>query len=270
MIQDTSELVQCNRVLLQSGRVQQIKTWLLPPDPSTDYRNTLRNRFDGSGRWFFESKEFERWAAAPNSCLWLHGMSGCGKTFLSCSIIQELSDTPENCGKILYFFFKFSDMSKQSSENMLRSLAFQLYQCCPDAAKHLDSLYQHSNPHQPDIDSLWATFGEMVKTASEVVIVLDALDECTSLEDLVTRLHKLGCQVLMTSRELSQIRSAMELFDQFEVVSFQNDLTDQDIRAYVQHKLRNPGASKLANRWKEKPELLSEIEGKVMEKADGM
>lgn len=269
MIQDVSQLAKDSQMLVQTEQTKKINKWLDPFDPSSDYRNTLKGYFEGSGHWLFDSDEFKRWQTDPASCLWLNGISGCGKTFLSCAIIRELSQSPHH-GGVLYFFFKFSNANSQTSENLLRSLTFQLYQHCPDAAKYLDGFYEQKGIQQPDVDSLWATFADMVNAASGVTIVLDALDECTSLEDLLSRLPRLKCRILMTSRKMQSIQEAIPTFNRQEILAFKNELIDRDIRAYVKHKIHDTQASKLARRWQSRPDVLNSIETKIMEKAGGM
>ena len=50
---------------------------------------------------------------------------------------------------ILSFFFDFSDMAKQTMDDMLRSLAFQLYQGRAGSASLLDALFQ-AHPYGRD------------------------------------------------------------------------------------------------------------------------
>jgi hypothetical protein len=73
-------------------------------------------------------------------------MAGCGKTILSMTILDYLLrlDTYTT----LAFFFNFSDPGKQKLEDLLRSLAIQLYYTGNEAAKRLNSLFTSYNKGQ--------------------------------------------------------------------------------------------------------------------------
>ncbi|KAL2010787.1 hypothetical protein VTN00DRAFT_3505 [Thermoascus crustaceus] len=63
----------------------------------------------GSGLWFLQSEVFANWKMRSNSFLWLHGKPGCGKTILSCTIVEDLMRTSSSSQALLYFYFDFND-----------------------------------------------------------------------------------------------------------------------------------------------------------------
>ncbi len=119
----------------------QIDKWLSPADPSTNYNESLKKRHDGTGQWLLQDTRYSRWKKEPSSFLWLNGIPGCGKTVLSSTVIQNLeSDAAVNT--ILYFYFTFTDTSKQALEHAIRTLTSQLYHSSqPDARKYLDKCF---------------------------------------------------------------------------------------------------------------------------------
>lgn len=157
-----------------------IRKWLSPPDPSTNLNKALGQRHQGSGQWFLKGEEYSSWNTEPRSFLWLHGIPGCGKTILSATVIEDLGKGKAGPQTSLYFYFDFNETQKQSLENAVRSLIYQLYRKSDPAKPHVDDLYSSCDggERQPTIDSLCTTFRRMVKEAGEVWIVLDALDEC--------------------------------------------------------------------------------------------
>jgi hypothetical protein len=49
-----------------------LKTWLSPPDPSTNYELGLEAYHRGTATWFIEGKTFQEWDST-GSLLWIHG-----------------------------------------------------------------------------------------------------------------------------------------------------------------------------------------------------
>ena len=121
------------------------------------------------------------WQKQRNSFLWLHGTPGCGKTVLSSTIIKELQD---NSSILLYFYFDFNDIHKQTFEGTVRSLIRQLYIKLNGNWKQLNSLFASSaeGQQQATIEVLYRTLLDGIKQMEEIWIVFDALDECREEE----------------------------------------------------------------------------------------
>jgi Cdc6-like AAA superfamily ATPase len=114
-------------------RRDKVERWLLPPDPSTNHNKALEQRYKGLGLWFLESDIFAKWNTRRSSFLWLYGNPGCGKTILSSAIIKNLDDIV-SFQPLLYFYFDFSDTSKQTLDSVVRSLISQLYYEHPETS----------------------------------------------------------------------------------------------------------------------------------------
>jgi predicted ATPase len=175
-VRETGETVQ---KLQLNHHEQQMMDWLSAPDPSTNYMNALKKRHEGTGAWFTGGRAFDDWKKQPNSFLWLHGLAGCGKTILSSTIIEHLSNVATPDQTLLYFYFDFNDKNKQTLEKMLRSLAIQLYQAQPDDRGPLEQLWGKGQ-NQPSQESLSDVLLAMLSRLNNVSIVLDALDESTT------------------------------------------------------------------------------------------
>jgi hypothetical protein len=182
-----------------------------------------------------------------------------------------------NVGPILNFFFDFSDNKKQTYDSMLRSLAFQLYQGGFDSASHLDASFQaHQNgKDQPKTEALWVTLFKMLGVQKRVSIVLDALDESTSrdnvlkwIEDIMSRPEMAHVQLLYTSRPESEfLRRIPILIGEEGCLPLDKQAVDSDIRSWVSAQLSQRGD------FTEKPlsqGLLEEIRKKVGGAAGGM
>lgn len=260
--------------------IEKLMKWLIPPDPSTNFNKALRERHQDSGQWFLRSPEYTGWKKERKSSIWLNGIPGCGKTILSTTVIEDLK-TSEVCReKLLYFYFDFTDTQKQSFENLIRSLLYQLYQQCENSRNRLDSLYSTytKDKQQPSTDSLCTTFQSMLQQAGEFWIVLDALDECKlrkeylsqgllpwieSLRDAESDVH-----LLITSRPEHDIKESVDKWLEKEnIIPLQSDLISDDIGSYIRASVRE---SDELSRWRQRKDLQSKIEDTLIEKANGM
>jgi hypothetical protein len=253
----------------------EIKSWLDPPDPSTNANHARRLHHEGTGAWLLEDPVFRSWYSGSHRHIWLRGLAGCGKTVLSTTVLDHLAKG--NDGPILNFFFDFSDTKKQTYDSMLRSLAFQLYHGRDDSAMHLDALFQeHQNgKNQPKTEALSAIFSRMLGVQKGVFIVLDALDESTSrddilkwVEDIISRPELAHVRLLYTSRpEPEFLRRIPVLIGEEGCLPLNEQAVNSDILSWV--------SAQLCQRrdFTEKPmsqSLLEEIRKKVGNGAAGM
>jgi predicted ATPase len=91
---------------------EKIRRCLSPPDPSTNANHARTLRHEGTGVWLLENPVFQSWRSGSFRHLWLHGLAGCGKTILSATVLDYLARA--NDGLIFFFFFDFSDVTKQT------------------------------------------------------------------------------------------------------------------------------------------------------------
>ncbi|KAJ5364731.1 Pfs NACHT and ankyrin domain protein [Penicillium cataractarum] len=251
-----------------------IKAWLDPSDPSTNANHARTLHHKGTGAWLLENPVFRSWYLGSRQHMWLHGLAGCGKTVLSTIVLDCLAKGND---PILNFFFDFSDTRKQTYESMLRSLAFQLYQGGFDSAVHLDALFQaHQNgKDQPERKVLSALLFKMLAVQKRVSIVLDALDESTSrddilkwIEDIISRPELAHVQLFYTSRPESQfLRRIPILIGEEGCLPLNEQAVNSDIRSWVSVQLsqRCDFTEKSLSQG-----LLEEIQKKVGDGANGM
>lgn len=261
-------------------QTSRIAKWLGASDPSTNHNKALQQRHEGTGLWFVHGTPFKEWKVQRKSFLWLHGLAGCGKTILSAAIIDDLKiHSKQNdltYSTLLYFYFDFNDISKQTLDNMLRSMIIQLYQQRPDVQQHLKQIWTtHGDGNrQPSTESLDSVLQTMLRVINGVDIVLDALDESNPTDEIltwletVTKNETLPCRLLVTARREHDIESAFESWARLEEILAINpsDVND-DISAFVKEKVQN---GKDLERWHDFPGVQKEIETALIEKADGM
>ncbi|KAJ4078218.1 hypothetical protein NW760_015285 [Fusarium oxysporum] len=252
-------------------RFAKIEGWLSPPDYSTNANLARKRRHPGTGAWLLNSPVFQEWKLGTRQHLWLYGLAGGGKTVLSTTILDHLLQIDTHT--TLAFFFDFSDPRKQKLEDLLRSLAVQLYHAGNEVARRLDSLFtSHGDGRrQPDTNALSACVDTMIQTAGKVFIIIDALDECTAREELLQWLKHLAsrkAQLIVTGRPEVEFQSAIpQSFNKRNCVQLDKNVINGDIRSYVEAALE------------QKPDfvdknlsqgILEEIRDKIGDGADGM
>jgi Cdc6-like AAA superfamily ATPase len=262
---------------MQRDQREKIFRWLSPCEPSSNYNKANEQRFEGTGQWFFNSGVFESFKEGISPFLWLNGIPGCGKTVLSSSIIEDLQQSSSEASPaILYFYFDFNDIWKQTFDNALRSLLWQVANYPASPSTELQQLYDLSEEgkKQPSTESLVQSLGKALRALGRAVIVLDALDECTSRPVLLSWLAQItgqyirNLQIIVTSRREHDIEVAFETWlSESAIVPPQELDVDTDISAYVSNRLRTDPQLR---RWQGKLEVQNEIRSGLMDKANGM
>ncbi|KAM7186285.1 hypothetical protein V8F33_011881 [Rhypophila sp. PSN 637] len=265
------------------SHLEKIRNWLKPPDPSTNFNNARALHHENTNQWFLDSEAYlkcktpyVKGAKDSNSFLWLNGIPGCGKTILSSSVVADLEQNAVLSPSLIYFYFDFNDVEKQSLENAVRSLIAQLYGKRKEARAGVDTLYSAcgNGDGQPSIAELHKVFLSMLQQAGEIWIVLDALDECSTRDSGTDgllpwlkhlRMSDLDIHILATSRPEIHIKSAVEGWARDEeLIPLRGQAVTNDIKSYVQAR------TKQMQRWKDRQDIQQEVETALTEKAHGM
>ncbi|KAK2616958.1 hypothetical protein QQS21_000047 [Conoideocrella luteorostrata] len=276
-LQQESHKIKTNvHAMIIDSRVVSIERWLSPADPSTDANNARKSRYAGTGTWFLRSDPFTEWKHGSRRHLWLYGIPGCGKTVLTSTILDHLTQMANYV--TLFFFFNFTDTRKQKLDDMLHSIAFQLYGARQESQKHLDGLFttHDCGKRQPDTDLLSACLENMlqavVQPSGKLVILLDALDECSQRRELLKWMEEYiptlsDVQFLVTSRlEDGFERNLHGWVGPANCLPLSKVLVNDDIRCYVNARLDGLEFK----RWATSPDVLERVREKVSEKANGM
>lgn len=169
---------------------EELATWLAAPNPSTNQNQVVEKRLEGTCHWFLQLQKYTEWKTGNRPFLWLHGKSGSGKSTICSAVIDALeaegSSSPQD-GQVIYFYFDFRDPeSKQSHEKMLRCLIRQLSARNEKVQELLrDSYSSHdSGNREPLTEDLCSLFKDMIQHLTRVHIIIDALDECITRDDV--------------------------------------------------------------------------------------
>ena len=263
----------CNKVEAIDTRQHaiDIERWLAPTSPSKNINEARGQRHEGTGNWFLECPQFQKWLNGSGRHLWLHGPLGCGKTVLSTIIIDCLKS--EESLETLSFFFDFADLKKQKPDHMVRSLVMQLYQLGGPAVEKLDDFFRMHNQgqDQPSPSDLEEILHAMIRDSGSLCIIIDALDECSMREELISFIRSFvktsKARLIATGRPEAQLLSHLTpLFGNQNSMPLDKELIKVDIHSYVTERVWKGG---LFERWARLPSILTKIRDEVVSKADG-
>ena len=262
--------------LLKGHKTRKLLRWLSASDPSKNLDTASKKRYAGTGSWLLENPFFMEWKVGSRKCLWLHGIPGCGKTVLCSTIIQEFCRSTDGSSLLLSFFFDFNDSSKQTLDNLLRSLAAQMFMLSPPSREALEALFSECSEGvtQPTVDRLSQVVLTMLKMLNKPFIIVDALDECTTRKELISWLAAVytdehdQMSLLITSRKERGIQIEISRWlRQDNYISLQQSSVDSDIGRYIRGTLHENNEF---GRWHFQPHVLEEIEHELTRKAEGM
>ena len=184
---------------------------------STDYeehKNFNPKRVPGTCEWFLQSRQFLEWRDATDSgILWVSAGPGCGKSVLSRSLIDERHVCPTTRASTLcYFFFRDGQSEREKGANALKAISHQLLKQHPrsNLLRYLLPRFEaHGDKLGGMFSELWDSMLEILSdpTTGEVILVLDALDECSNSE----RTRLLECLTEIYSTEKYQNNTNIKL-----------------------------------------------------------
>ncbi|KAJ5165394.1 uncharacterized protein N7500_007224 [Penicillium coprophilum] len=252
-----------------------ILEWLSAVQYSKTQNEKQKKRSRGTGEWLLQSQVYTDWKAKAGSILWLHGVVGCGKSYLCSTIIRDMEQHCRDtfCNVLAYWYFDFSDEKTRYVENMVRCL---LRQIAPNPLPaSLQELWnQHRINREPDYAQLLEVLNGIISALSgDLFIVFDALDECPQeplrkerdsllqfIEDLIEE-HGKKLHLLATSRPDPHIQKKLQSCTGFDLEAN----LGEDAQTYIKFELRHGNLS----RWKDvNPTILEAIEERLLEFPD--
>ena len=247
----------------------QCERWLKPANVKHLHLHQVRVKLDGTCDWIASNNFFKRWVKSGPSpsrdrFLVISGTHGCGKSVLASSVVARLEKAKQHT---LFFSFSSSDGSRQTSENLIRTLLWQLLQETAEK-ESLDAVHRLSLDGQPTISELWEAFGRIASTvAKPVYCVVDGIDECIDYNHTVSITIM---QILEKSPELRvvllgrphvfQANSGNSPFVAIEITSA---MLSQDIEALINDEVAKSDILSL-------PEFRKNVYKTLKDKSDGM
>ncbi|KAH9966865.1 hypothetical protein BC827DRAFT_1381996, partial [Russula dissimulans] len=263
---------------------EKLRTWLSPPDHSTNHNAARETQHRVTANWFIQGNTFRDWKK-NGSLLWIRGNPGVGKSILCSAIIEDIKGMREATEALIaYYYFDFKDASKRNLRGLLASLLFQLGDDSDSCWNILYQLYTEcrGGSEKPSVVALTKCLQTMISLPGQVpvFIILDALDECPSatgtpsareevmdfLEDLVGSGHS-NLFVCITSRPEQDIQSILNpLTPTSRRVSLhEEDGQREDIKSFVRSFVHGDRAMR---RWREEDREL--VINTLSQRANGM
>jgi len=255
--------------------MRDIQKWLSPSDSSISQNKAFKLRHQGTGQWLLNSTFYLSWEERLDRFIWLHGLSGCGKTVLASSIIHRLNSARPSRA-LAFFYFDVNGGGQQTVVQMLRTLLSQL---CSRPSINLDRLQTLYNTcgkgtSSPSIDQLSDTLKDVISLSGQVTVVIDALDECDKPSEVISWLEDVleanysTLQLLVTSRSTGETGRVIDGWTRrHELHPIQVDGVNKDISDYLRARLF---VSDEFSRWSSHKGLREMIEEKVSQQANGM
>ncbi|QYT06072.1 hypothetical protein H0G86_012939 [Trichoderma simmonsii] len=214
-----------------------------PRDDKTRIEETKGNLLRDSYCWILEHADFRMWLNDPQCrLLWIKGDPGKGKTMLLCGIINELDKL--KAYRLSYFFCQATETGLRSATAVLRGLIYSLVIQQTSLLSHVREKYDRAGKQLFEDRNAWTALSKILKSIlddpglKDVVLLIDALDECT--EGLLSLLHLIReisstsyAKWIVSSRNWPSIEVELQNFKQS--IGLCLELNEHSISAAVQN-----------------------------------
>ncbi|KIJ63621.1 hypothetical protein HYDPIDRAFT_41029, partial [Hydnomerulius pinastri MD-312] len=255
----------------QRESLKAVLSWFDAVDCTVKHEFTVKQRQKTTGDWLFDEKLYCNWRSGITKFLWLNGKPGAGKSVLASAVVDNLSRNLEHNETLAYFYCDFRNSRCTSAMEVLRSLTAQLLRQAktnwlPSFSELVKRKDRGAGP-PADVDILSDLLRSAAKLHSRPIVVVDALDECDDLRELLRALVGLNdghCRFFVTSRMAISINEA---FTDLPSISL-NDYgwaAHKDMEFHIRTELESRDRLKTL-----KEDLKKEIRDRLIQKADGM
>ncbi|KAI8214232.1 hypothetical protein K4K52_001688 [Colletotrichum sp. SAR 10_76] len=246
-----------------------------PRDDKDRIERTKGGLLRNSYHWILENPDFQEWRNDPEKrLLWVRGDPGKGKTMLLCGLINELSHEGV---EPIYFFCQATDPRLNTATCVLRGLIYLLLAKRPYLIDFVRGKYRHGGKRFFEDTNSWIALGKILidmlaredQETKKVVLIIDALDECTNSDDLVDLVVKLSStptRVVVSSRNWQNIQQGMETAEQQRQICLElnEDSVSAAVLAYTSYKVEQ-----LAKQKGYDDALRDEVQSYLLSNADG-
>ncbi|KAH4116474.1 hypothetical protein HBI81_022200 [Parastagonospora nodorum] len=274
---DLSSLRQATKEKEMANNLLVMLDWLSPIDHASQHYDKISSHQAGTCQWFLDSKKYTTWVDEVRNCtLFCPGIPGAGKTVLASVVIADLRKTFREYSNVtvIFFYCHFKRQKDQTVDGILSSLLKQLMERRVEVSQAVKDLFYERyglGQNRPKRDELFELLRAELSTYREVLVVLDALDECDAsietlglLADLQTSFaqSQKGCKVklMATSRLIPELVEHFGDAETLEIIA-----SNADVRMYLETEIQRK--SKLA---KLERSLQDEIKSRIIDSVQGM
>lgn len=203
------------------------------------WRSNLELHQSGTGVWFFEQNTaFRLWLATTGSRLWVHGIPGAGKSVLSALSIEATAKDAAVDRAVIFYYCRPGLSPPQRLLSVLSCFIGQLarqHQRCMsvlrDKSCTTDDMASVTWLHSKT--ELLVTLREMLRSISDVSVIVDGIDEFNNAADILEVLVSLTDQfmhvrLLLFSRREAEFAPLLCNFEELSIAA-----ESQDLRLFV-------------------------------------
>ncbi|KAG4253169.1 hypothetical protein FPRO03_07129 [Fusarium proliferatum] len=244
-----------------------------PRDDKSRIEETKGGPLENVYRWILENDKFQEWYNATQSqLLWVKGDPGKGKTMLLCGLINELKQ--EHSSPLSYFFCQATESRLSNATAVLRGLIYLLVVQRPQLVSHIEEKYNHAGKHLFEDSNAWQALSKIFTAILEdpllddALLIVDALDECTTDQDKLLDLIVRSSNVkwIVTSRNWPEIEQVLDLSTQKVRLHLElnQDSVSKAVEAFIECKVEE-----LSKKKQYDAKLKSDVKSYLIENADG-
>lgn len=180
-----------------------------------------------------------------------------------------------------YFYCDYRDPAKRDPHGVISSITAQIGRHSDSAFRRLWNQYQERAGSMDDlvkvldVEGLLKAIFISFEDLDEIIIVIDALDECDSRLSLVQYLVEAynstekSLKILVTSRIQHDIESKLSAIPNLSRTDIRTEAVEKDIELYVQARVQAEIESR--PNWLKSPEQHApKVIARIVERADGM
>ncbi|KAL4794680.1 hypothetical protein BDV19DRAFT_364616 [Aspergillus venezuelensis] len=203
---------------------------------------------NGTGQWFFETDDFQRWESKKVETLWCPGEAGVGKSFIAYNVVKRLSLGPSGANAerrpriaVLRVFFEGQGVVNDLFGNLIKQLADHVGHARQIVHKLAADLHKGGGTIIGALQRYLDAFNDQASEFERVFVIIDALDEWpvfakhrSNMEEALRELAEIDkVSLMVTARrhiDPDQVLSA-SLFRNTRVIEIRAKPTD--LRMYI-------------------------------------
>lgn len=259
---------------------------LLLTRPEVDRKSLIvlkGRRVDGTCEWLIQHPHYQEWLTDANRpLLWISGGPGKGKTMLAIYITEVLEPVVESADNVLlYYFCSNRDKNRNTALAIMRGILHQWIDLHPHLAKDIKSSFEGTETTKYTISSfvsLWRVFLTLLQqsTSSQVVCVLDGLDECekASLTELLDAIGNYLSKsrekawpllklIILSRPQPAVLESRLSQYQRIQLDASNTEIS-HDVERYIFAKV-----AELASEQNFSEEMVAQVQQTLLAGADG-